>query len=120
VEINSHLYPKADKYFIDNADIVIIATGISARASLQAVLDAREQGIKAGLYRPITVWPFPEKDIKEIASKADIIVSEMSMGQLIWPVERYARKECTLVKRIGGTPPDPKDILSAIKRIVKK
>jgi 2-oxoglutarate ferredoxin oxidoreductase subunit alpha len=120
VEINSHLYPEADKHFVDDADVVVIASGISARASLQAVLDAREQGIKAGLYRPITVWPFPVKDIEEISSKAEIIVAEMSMGQLIWPVERYAKKECALVKRIGGTPPNPKDILDAIKREVKK
>lgn len=120
VEINNHLYPKAEKYYVDDAEVIVIATGISARASLQAVLDAREQGLKVGLYRPITVWPFPIKDIEEIASNADIIVVEMSMGQLIWPVERYAKKECILVKRIGGTPPDPKNILKAIKKIVKK
>ncbi|MGC9780765.1 MAG: 2-oxoacid:acceptor oxidoreductase subunit alpha [Candidatus Heimdallarchaeota archaeon] len=120
VEINSHLYPKAHTYMVDDAEIVIISTGISARASLEAVLEAREVGIKVGLFRPITVWPFPRDEFEPLAKKADLIVVEMSMGQLIWPVERYARKECTLVKRIGGTPPDPKNILKAIKKLAKK
>jgi 2-oxoglutarate ferredoxin oxidoreductase subunit alpha len=120
VKINRHLYPKADEHFLDDAEIVVIATGVAARAGLQAVLDARELGIKAGLYRPITVWPFPEKDVQEISKKAEIIVAEMSMGQLIWPVERFAQKKCTLVKRIGGTPPEPKTILEAIKKEAKK
>ncbi|NHJ46790.1 MAG: 2-oxoacid:acceptor oxidoreductase subunit alpha [Asgard group archaeon] len=120
IEINNHLYPKADKYKVDDADVVVVATGISARASLQAVMDAREEGIKAGLFRPITVWPFPKDELIEVAKKSEIIVAEMSMGQLIWPVERYVKKECTLVKKIGGTPPNPKDILKAIKNEVRK
>jgi 2-oxoglutarate ferredoxin oxidoreductase subunit alpha len=120
IEINKHLFPEPYTYEIEDAEIVVIATGITARASLQAVMDARDQGIKAGLYRPITVWPFPKEDIEKIAQKAEIIVAEMSMGQLIWPVERYAKKECTLVARIGGTPPEPKKILDSIRKLVKK
>ncbi|MHA1212095.1 MAG: 2-oxoacid:acceptor oxidoreductase subunit alpha, partial [Candidatus Heimdallarchaeota archaeon] len=72
------------------------------------------------LFRPITVWPFPKERMAEIAQQAEIIVSEMSMGQLIWPVERYSLKKCTLVKRIGGTPPAPETILEAIKEKAKK
>ena len=120
VEINKHLYPKPHTYMTDDADIVIISTGISARASLDAILEARKEGIKVGLFRPITVWPFPKEEFEPLAKKADLIVVEMSMGQLIWPVERYAHKKCTLVKRIGGTPPDPKNILKEIKKLAKK
>jgi 2-oxoglutarate ferredoxin oxidoreductase subunit alpha len=115
VEINNHLYPEADKHYVDDADIVVVATGISARASLEAIIEARDKGINAGLFRPRTVWPFPKEELVKISQKAKIIVAEMSMGQLIWPVERFTKKECTLVKRIGGTPPYPKDILKAIE-----
>lgn len=120
LEVNKHLFPEPYTYEIEDAEIVVIATGITARAGLQAVMNARDQGIKAGLYRPITVWPFPKDDIEKIAQKAEIIVAEMSMGQLIWPVERFAKKNCTLVTRIGGTPPEPKKILDSIRKLVKK
>ena len=67
--------------------------------------------------RLITVWPFPKEEIAEIANNAEIIVAEMSMGQLIWPVERYAKKKCHLVYRLGGTPPTPKRILEEIEKL---
>ncbi|MBN1330984.1 MAG: 2-oxoacid:acceptor oxidoreductase subunit alpha [Candidatus Heimdallarchaeota archaeon] len=120
VEVNKHLFPKPHEYKIDDAEIIVVATGITARAAMEAVMDARNEGIKAGLFRPITVWPFPKERISKLAKQAEFIVAEMSMGQLIWPVERYTRKECKLVKRIGGTPPEPKKILEAIKEQNKK
>ncbi|MCE7743542.1 MAG: 2-oxoacid:acceptor oxidoreductase subunit alpha [Candidatus Heimdallarchaeota archaeon] len=120
LEINKHLFPEPYTYEIDDAEVVVVATGITARACLQAVMDARDQGIKAGLYRPITVWPFPKEDIEKISQRAEIIVAEMSMGQLIWPVERFAMKKCTLVTRIGGTPPEPYKILDSIRKLAKK
>lgn len=116
VEINKHLFPKPAKYHLEDAEIIVIATGVSARAALEAVIKAREEGIKAGLLRLITVWPFPEEEIEAISEQAELIVAEMSMGQLIWPVERYARKKCHLISKIGGTPPTPKEILDYIKK----
>jgi len=102
---------------LDDAEVVIVATGITARSALQAVMDGREQGIKVGLLRLITVWPFPREKILEIAQKAELVVAEMSMGQLIWPVERFAQKKCKLVSRIGGTPPSPHEILEGVKEV---
>ncbi|HUT79990.1 MAG TPA: 2-oxoacid:acceptor oxidoreductase subunit alpha [Candidatus Bathyarchaeia archaeon] len=120
VEVNKHLFPKPHEYKINDAEIIVVATGITARSAMEAVIEAREEGIKAGLFRPITVWPFPIERISALAKQAEFIVAEMSMGQLIWPVERYAHKECKLVKRIGGTPPEPKKILEAIREQNKK
>jgi len=117
IEVNKHLFPEPEYHFVDDAEIVIVATGIVARSALEAVIEAREKGIKVGLMRLITVWPFPEEEIEKLASKVEFIVAEMSMGQLIWPVERFARKKCKLVKRIGGTPPTPKQILKAIEEL---
>ena len=117
IEINKHLFPEPEYHYVDDAEIVIVATGIVARSALEAVLKAREKGIKVGLMRLVTVWPFPEEAIEKLAGKVEFIVAEMSMGQLIWPVERFARKKCTLVKRIGGTPPSPKQILQAVEEL---
>ncbi len=119
IEINKHLYPEPEYHFVDDAEVVIVATGIVARSAMEAILEAREKGIKAGLMRLITVWPFPEEAVEKLAQKAKLIVAEMSMGQLIWPVERFARKKCKLVTRIGGTPPTPKKILEAIEEEAK-
>ncbi len=120
VEINNHHYPKPEEFYMDDAEVVIVATGISARSALQAVMDAREQGMKVGLLRLITVWPFPREKIFEIGQKAELVVAEMSMGQLIWPVERFARKKCKLVSRIGGTPPSPHEILEGVKEVARR
>ncbi|HUU77004.1 MAG TPA: 2-oxoacid:acceptor oxidoreductase subunit alpha [candidate division Zixibacteria bacterium] len=120
IEINKNLFPEPDLHNVDDAEIIVIATGISARSALEAINIAREKGIKAGLIRLVTVWPFPEEIIEKYTKKAEFIVAEMSMGQLIWPVERYARKKCTLVSRLGGTPPSPKQILKAIEELKQR
>jgi 2-oxoglutarate ferredoxin oxidoreductase subunit alpha len=120
IDKNKHLFPQAHKVMTDDADIIIVATGICARSALEAIMKAREEGIKVGLFRPVTVWPFPKEELAPIAEKTDIIVVEMSKGQLIWPVERYTRKECRLLTKIGGTPPSPDEIYSEIKACSQK
>ncbi|MEA2070385.1 MAG: 2-oxoacid:acceptor oxidoreductase subunit alpha [Asgard group archaeon] len=117
VEINKHLFPEPHTFKIDDADIIVVATGISARATLEAVMTAREEGIKVGMFRPITVWPFPKEEIQKYKNQAEFIVAEMSKGQLVWPVERFIQKECRKICRIGGTPPTPDEILAEIKNI---
>ncbi len=79
----------------DDADIVIVAIGISARASMRAVEQCRAQGLRVGLFRPITLWPFPEQQLREAAATAHaVLVPEMNTGQLRLEVERV----------LGGTP----------------
>lgn len=117
VEKNSQLFPEPEEFMIEDAEVIVVASGICARSAQQAVLEAREEGIKAGLLRLITVWPFPKEVIGELAKKAELVVAEMSHGQLIWPVERFAEKKCKLVSRIGGTPPEPIEILKGIKEV---
>ena len=102
----------------DDADYIIVSFGSAARIGEKAVELAREQGIKAGLFRPITLWPFPSKQIAEIAKgKKGILVSEINAGQMIQdvrlaingalPVEHYGR--------LGGIVPEPKEIVNALK-----
>lgn len=78
-----------ENYRLEDAETVVVAYGGTARSAYAAVDAAREQGIKAGLFRPITIWPFPAKQIGEIAGKAKhMIVAEMNFGQYIIEIER--------------------------------
>ena len=104
----------------DDADYIIVSFGSAARIGEKAVELAREQGIKAGLFRPITLWPFPSKQIAEVAKgKKGILVSEINAGQMIQDV-RLAVNGALPVEhfgRLGGIIPDPDEVVDAIKRL---
>lgn len=111
-----------EEYMVDDADIVIAAFGIAARVSKNAVNEARAMGIKAGLIRPITLWPFPKAPFKKAAEHAKQFISvELSMGQMIEDVKLAT--ECkvpvTLCNRAGGMIPSPEQVLEAIKEAAK-
>ena len=111
-----------EEYMVDDADIVIAAFGIAARVSKNAVNEARAMGIKAGLIRPITLWPFPKAPFKKAAEHAKQFISvELSMGQMIEDVKLAT--ECkvpvTLCNRAGGMIPSPEQVLEAIKEADK-
>ncbi len=107
-----------DEYKLDDAEVALIAFGSMGRSAQVAVDLAREQGIKVGLFRPITLWPFPEEKVAKIAEQVDtILVPEMNMGQLILEVERCAGGKAKVegVNKVGGLPIEPPEILEAIK-----
>ncbi len=106
-----------EEYLMDDAEICIAAFGIAARVAKNAIDEARKQGIKAGLIRPITLWPFPKAPFAKAAEHVKSIISvELSMGQMIEDV-RLAT-ECkvpvTLCNRVGGMIPSPEQVLKAI------
>lgn len=107
-----------DEVMLDDADIVVIAYGIVARAALSAVRKAREKGIKAGLLRPITLWPFPQSHIARIEEHAKrIIVPEMNCGQIVREVERAAKDiPVIFLSKLGEEPHTPMEIFEAIRR----
>ncbi len=107
-------------FMTDDADIVVVAFGIAARVSKNAVAAARKEGIKAGLIRPITVWPFPKKPIAELAEKVKGFISvELSMGQMIEDIRLAASCKCPveLCGRAGGMIPSPEQVLEAIRKM---
>ena len=113
----------AEEYMLDDAEIVIAAFGIAARVAKNAVNAARAEGIKAGLIRPITLWPFPEKTFKKVIGTAKQIISvELSMGQMIEDVKLAT--ECkvpvSLCYRVGGMIPSPEQVYAAIKEAAEK
>ena len=108
--------------FLDDAEVVVVSYGISARSSMQAVQDARREGIKAGLIKLDTVWPFPEDLIRAVAaSSKTMIMAEINGGQMVLELERAACGACPvrLVSNYGGAILHPGLILSSIAKAAK-
>lgn len=111
-----------EEYMMEDAEICIAAFGIAARVSKNAINEARKQGIKVGLIRPITLWPFPTQAFKKAGEQVKQIISvELSMGQMIEDVRLAS--ECkapvTLCNRAGGMIPSPEQVLEAIYEAAK-
>ena len=105
---------------MDYADYCIVAFGIAARVSKNAVTELRKQGIKVGLIRPITVWPFPKAPIREAADRVKGFISvELSMGQMIEDIRlaEECRKPVVLCNRAGGMIPTPEQIIETVKNM---
>ena len=109
----------AEEFMTEDADIVLVAFGIAARVSRNAVVEARKKGIKAGLIRPITLWPFPKDAVAKAAAHARQMISvELSMGQMIEDVKLAAGNNVpvSLCFRAGGMIPMPEQVLEAIEK----
>lgn len=106
---------------VEDADVVVCAYGISARIASFAVEKARQQGIKAGMMKLITVWPFPEERIRAIAKHIKaFVVPEINTGQIVLEVERNAcgSAKTVHVPHMGGGVHRPETILKAIKEVL--
>ena len=106
----------------DDAKVVVLSFGASARPSVEAVEEARKEGIKAGLFRLKTIWPFPEEPVRELADQVDaIIVVEMNTGKLVKEVQRVVEGKTKVVSlaKVGGVLPFSREVLDAIRREVQ-
>jgi len=114
---NANRIVKVQEVMLEDAEVVVVAYGIVARAALSAVRKAREKGIKAGLLRLITLWPFPETHVAKVARQAKmLIVPEMNCGQLVREVQRAAKETpVTFLSKLGEEPHTPMEILEAIR-----
>ena len=119
VEENEVMY---ESFMMEDAEICVVAFGIAARVSKNAIVEARKKGIKVGLIRPITLWPFPKRALLEAAERVHSFISvELSMGQMIEDIELAikCRRPVTLCNRVGGMIPSPKQVLEAIENADK-
>jgi 2-oxoglutarate ferredoxin oxidoreductase subunit alpha len=110
----------AESYLTDDADVVVIAYGATSRIAKSAVNSARAEGIKVGLLRPITLFPFPEKEINAATKNAkSVLVTEMSMGQMVDDVKLALNcsKPVHFFGTTGGIIPKPAEIAAEIKKI---
>ena len=107
---------------VEGADVVVVAYGISARTAARPVRIAREMGLKVGLLKLVTVWPFAENRIRELAPAVKaFVVPEINMGQIALEVERCAagQAQTIMVPHAGGGLHAPDDILEALRRAVQ-
>ncbi len=110
------------RYYLEDAEVIAVSYGISARSTLRAVRMAREEGLKAGFLKLNTVWPFPEKEIRRLSqSVKGFVVPEINAGQIILEVERCASDKNKIlgVNRLGGDIIPPEEILEALWQVVK-
>lgn len=107
----------------EDADYVIVAFGSAARISQKAMELARKQGIKVGLFRPITLWPFPTKEIAELSGRTKgILTVEINAGQMVFDVRAAVEGRIPVdhFGRLGGIVPDPDEIIEALKKLQAK
>ena len=116
---NADKITRVDGVMIDDCDVLVVAYGITARSAATAVKEAREQGVKAGLLRLVTLWPFPDKVLEELASRVKgVVVAEMNYGQLVREVERAVRPiTVRFLPKLGENPHSPAEILEAVRRM---
>ena len=114
--------PMWEEYMMDDAEYCVVAFGIAARVAKNAVVAAREEGIKVGLIRPITLWPFPKKPLLAAADKVKGFISvELNMGQMIEDIKlaTQCKKPVALCNRTGGMIPSPDQVLESIRNAAK-
>ena len=111
------------EYYLDDAEIAVIGFGTSGRIALSAVRAARAQGIRVGLFRPISVSPFPARQVAELAGRVkSMLVVEMNAGQMLKDVQLAVgdRAPLEFYGRLGGVVPFPDEILGEIQRIARQ
>ena len=114
--------PMWEEYMMEDAEYCVVAFGIASRVAKNAVVAARKEGIKVGLIRPITLWPFPKDPIAAAADKVKGFISvELSMGQMIEDVKlaSQCKKPVALCNRVGGMIPSPDEVLESIRKAQK-
>jgi 2-oxoglutarate ferredoxin oxidoreductase subunit alpha len=109
-----------EEWLTEDADILIVAFGTVARICRTAVREARRQGVRVGLLRPITLWPYPAQRLRELAERAAaILVVEMNAGQMLEDVQRIVaeRTPIRFLGKMGGVTPMPEEIVRSLKAI---
>ena len=118
IEANRDDITQWEETDLEDAEIAVVCYGGTAGVAASAVEDARALGIKAGIFRPITIWPFPEKAFRALSRKwKRVIVAEHNAGQLLLEVERLVAGQCPVdfIGRLDGTVIEPDEILSCLK-----
>lgn len=111
---------KYEEYLTEDANVLVLAYGSTSRSARYAVNELRKEGIKAGLFRPITLWPFPEKRVAALGKQVKaIVVPEMNLGQMNLEVERVVKGACPVlhIGRVDGEPLNPGQIMEKVKEV---
>jgi 2-oxoglutarate ferredoxin oxidoreductase subunit alpha len=109
-----------DTFMVDDAQIIVVAFGIAARIAKGAIKNSRQEGLKVGLFRPTTLWPYPSKQLQEMAKKTNhFLVFEMNMGQMIEDVQLAlaGKADVHFYGRPGGVISTPSEVQNVISRL---
>jgi pyruvate/2-oxoacid:ferredoxin oxidoreductase alpha subunit len=112
---------RCEQYLTDDADLIVVGYGIVSRVLRSAVDEARKQGIKVGLFRPITLWPFPSKELAKLALHVEkLLVVELSNGQMVEDVRLAVegKRPVDFYGRVGGNVPSIEELLTKIEEQV--
>jgi 2-oxoglutarate ferredoxin oxidoreductase subunit alpha len=121
VERNAADIIRMEAYDLEDAEVAVVAYGCTARSARRAVQEARHRGVRAGLLRLISLWPFPESQLKALAERIDaFIVAEMNLGQIRLELERLICRSVTGVHHAGGAMIPPEPILQAILEVSRR
>ncbi|NQY94066.1 MAG: 2-oxoglutarate synthase subunit alpha [Campylobacteraceae bacterium] len=106
-----------EEYMLDDADILIIAYGSMSLSVKEAILRLRKEGVKVGMFRPITLWPSPDKRIKELTDKFEkVLVTELNLGQYLGEIERASgRRDFTTLLKANGRPISPLEVMEKVR-----
>jgi 2-oxoglutarate ferredoxin oxidoreductase subunit alpha len=109
-----------EQFLLEDAEVAVFAYGITGRAARAAVRMARAEGVRAGLFRPITLWPFPDAEVGKLAERVRaIVVAEMNLGQIVGEVERASQSRAEVVGcfKASGEPISPEEILGKLLEV---
>ncbi len=117
---NSEKIVHTEEYYLDDAEVIIVSYGCSARTAFDVVETARAKGIKAGLLRLVTIWPFAEKKVKSLAARKNVrafVVAEINHGQIVYEVERCVegKAETVLAGLMGGRIFEPGELFEVVR-----
>ncbi len=110
-----------EEFMLDDAEYVVLSYGSTARSAKSAVKKLRAEGIKVGMFRPITIWPFPEERVLELSKQVkSIVVAEMNLGQLVLEVERVVKSNADVfhVGKANGEVVTPNEIVDKVKEVL--
>ncbi|MEM3396791.1 MAG: 2-oxoacid:acceptor oxidoreductase subunit alpha [Thermoplasmata archaeon] len=121
IRVHADEIVRYEEFMTEDAEVVVVAYGITSRVVKRAVLMAREKGIKAGMLRLITIWPFPEKKVRELAKKVkNFLVVEINYGQIVLEVERCAcPSKVSFLGKMGGAVHTPEEVLKKMMEVCK-
>lgn len=123
VEANREDIEQWESFETEDCDTLVVCFGGTARSAKEAILNARADGHKVGMFRPVTVWPFPENALHKLTEKVKrIVVAELNYGQMVHEVERIAAGKCQVehIGKVNGTTLLPDELVQMIHRAVEK
>lgn len=119
VRLNADRIARYELLQTEDADVIVVALGCTSRSARRAVALARMQGVRAGMLRPITMWPFPQTALKELANNGVVkrfVVPEINLGQMSREVQRHTSLPVTRLNHPGGAMITPRQIVEALSQ----